>query len=292
MRSSTWLSWNANNTFSFNRVPWAALKAAANITTVSRYMKQEMVEYGVDAYVTPNGISDYWLRPIDHESKAMFQALFPGRLVLTKVARWDPDKRWHQAIDAVADLKRSGLRPLLLARGGSEPHGVEVLGRAAVQGLSVGQAVDYSESVPSFIDALAETCQTDAIILREPLGTDQRRLLFHTSDAVLANSGVEPFGLVGLETMASGGVAIVGATGEDYATPGYDCLAAQRGGAKDLAGQLRRLVEDSKIAQDIRKAARTSAEQYTWAAVIKRCLLPAVAQDFGEAPDSRRSNDR
>ena len=36
---------------------------------------------------------------------------------------------------------------------------------------------------------------------------------------MLANSGHEPFGLVGLEVMAAGGVAFVGSTGEDYAVP-------------------------------------------------------------------------
>jgi hypothetical protein len=42
-----------------------------------------------------------------------------------------------------------------------------------------------------------------------------------SADAVFANSGHEPFGLVGLETMAAGGVACTGCSGEDYAIPGY-----------------------------------------------------------------------
>ena len=42
--------------------------------------------------------------------------LFRGRLTLVKVARWDPDKRWHMAVDAVAEIKRLGLRPLFLAQ--------------------------------------------------------------------------------------------------------------------------------------------------------------------------------
>jgi glycosyltransferase involved in cell wall biosynthesis len=41
-------------------------------------------------------------------------------------------------------------------------------------------------------------------------------VLFHSAAAVLANSHHEPFGLVGLETMAAGGVACIGYTGEDY----------------------------------------------------------------------------
>ena len=44
---------------------------------------------------------------------------------------------------------------------------------------------------------------------------------------MLANSGHEPFGLVGLETMAVGGVACTGCSGEDYAVPGYNALVLE-----------------------------------------------------------------
>jgi hypothetical protein len=42
-------------------------------------------------------------------------------------------------------------------------------------------------------------------------------MVFVCADGVLANSGREPFGLVGLETMAAGGTAFTGNTGEEYA---------------------------------------------------------------------------
>ncbi|MDD9968668.1 MAG: glycosyltransferase [Myxococcales bacterium] len=37
-----------------------------------------------------------------------------------------------------------------------------------------------------------------------------RRVLFRSSDVVLANSVHEPFGLVGLEAMAVGSIAVAG----------------------------------------------------------------------------------
>lgn len=46
---------------------------------------------------------------------------------------------------------------------------------------------------------------------------------------MLANSGHEPFGLVGLETVAAGGLACTGGTGEDYAVPGWNALVLQTG---------------------------------------------------------------
>lgn len=49
--------WNANNTFGFERVPWRELNETATITTVSRFMKQNMWRVGVDPHVIPNGIA-------------------------------------------------------------------------------------------------------------------------------------------------------------------------------------------------------------------------------------------
>jgi len=57
--------WNANNTFGFERVPWQELNEAATITTVSRFMKQKMWDFGVDPRVIPNGIGTQWLEPCD-----------------------------------------------------------------------------------------------------------------------------------------------------------------------------------------------------------------------------------
>jgi hypothetical protein len=38
--------WNANNTYSFDRIDWGRLSQAAIITTVSRYMKSLMQGWG------------------------------------------------------------------------------------------------------------------------------------------------------------------------------------------------------------------------------------------------------
>lgn len=109
--------WNANHTFGFERVPWQALAATGTITTVSRFMKHAMWQCGVDPVVIPNGIATEWLAPCDPASARAFRSVAPGRLLLAKVARWDPDKRWTMALEAVAELKMHGMRPLLVARG-------------------------------------------------------------------------------------------------------------------------------------------------------------------------------
>ena len=48
-----------------------------------------------------------------------------------------------------------------------------------------------------------------------------------SADAVLANSGHEPFGLVGLEVMAAGGIAFTGSTGEDYVLSFENAIALE-----------------------------------------------------------------
>lgn len=98
--------WNANNTFGFERVPWHELNETATITTVSRFMKHKMWDFGVDPHVIPNGIATQWLDPCDRNAVQGLKRSTEGRLLLAKVARWDPDKRWLMAIDAVGELSR------------------------------------------------------------------------------------------------------------------------------------------------------------------------------------------
>ena len=272
------LVWNANNTFGFHRIPWETLRRAAAITTVSRYMKHVMWAYGIDARVIPNGIPDVWLKSVDRRACLSLSRLFHDRLTLVKVARWDPDKRWEMAVDVVVELKRLGLRPLFLARGGLGDHRREVLARAAQQGLKV-TSVHWAEP---HIEALAESIRlatsADMIVLEGYLSEEQRRVLFHVADAVLANSGIEPFGLVGLETMAVGGIAFVGSTGEDYVTHGHDAISIQTSEAREIVHHAVYLRGFKERALSLRQAAKRTAARHTWQSVIRRVLFPFLEQ--------------
>jgi glycosyltransferase involved in cell wall biosynthesis len=278
------LVWNANNIFGFDRIDWAALGRAVTVTTVSRYMKHVLWDYGVDARVVPNGIPEDWMRPVDRRACADLSRLFRGRMTLLKVARFDPDKRWDMSVDAVALLRRQGRRPLFLARGGLEAHGAQVLERARQNGLRLGFARWSGRSTEALAEALAEAqgpfLLTDMVVLEGYLSLEQRRALFHVVDAVLANSGIEPFGLVGLETMAVGGVAFVGCTGEDYVTHGHDAISLQTSDPREIARNAIYLRLSRKSAAKLRKAARHSAARYTWRAVIQR-VLPLFLEGLG-----------
>ena len=127
LRDRVSILWNANNTFGFERISWDRLREAARITTVSRYMKHCMRDIGVDAMVIPNGLSADAFDAPDRSVVGELRRRFRDSTLLTKMARWDPDKRWLSTISIGADIKRQGWRPLLIARGGSEPHGEDVL---------------------------------------------------------------------------------------------------------------------------------------------------------------------
>ena len=268
--------WNANNTFGFERVPWQELDEAATITTVSRFMKHKMWDYGVDPCVIPNGIGSQWLEPCDRAVVQGIRRTTDGRMLLAKVARWDPDKRWLMAVDAVGELKTRGLRPLLVARGGIEDHGREVIARAQSVGL-VAAAVTCTDGTPTALwNAIRTAPPSDVVFIETALSRPQLQCLYRASDGVLANSGIEPFGLVGLEAMACGGVSFLGATGEDYATPGHDAISLQSSSPRELVGHLLYLRQHPERVRHLRVHARRTATRFTWDQVIRAHINPIL----------------
>jgi glycosyltransferase involved in cell wall biosynthesis len=276
VRHQVKILWNANNTFAFERIDWQRLGKAAIITTVSRYMKQFMQGLGVSPLVIPNGLSADTLLPPKREAVATFRALVRGRTVVSKVARWDADKRWLMAIDTVVAMKRVGWQPLLIARGGLEPYGAEVLAAAAAAGLRVADRLLPQRGVQGLIHALEGLQGVDIVNLCSPLDPESRLVLFHRAAAILANSQHEPFGLVGLETMAAGGVACIGYTGEDYAMPGHNALALETNDPQEFLCLFGTLRANPTLERALRRAGRVTAQHYTWSEIMQRILLPRL----------------
>jgi glycosyltransferase involved in cell wall biosynthesis len=276
VRDKVTIVWNANNTFSWNRIDWQRLAQAAVITTVSRFMKHQLWPQGVNPLVISNGLTADAFTPPNREAMAALRARMRNRMLLTKVARWDPDKRWMLAIETVAVQKSLGWQPLLLARGGLESHGAEVMAKAAAMGLRVVQRTSQVSGVHGLLEALEGTERADVIELAAPLDAESCRVLFRGSAAVLANSGREPFGLVGLETMAAGGVACTGSTGEDYAIPGQNALVLETADPREFATLFNELRTNPVKERALRRAARATAERYAWPQIVRRLLLPRL----------------
>jgi glycosyltransferase involved in cell wall biosynthesis len=268
MRDHCVILWNANNHFGFDNMDWRALERAATVTTVSRYMKHLMWPHGVNPVVIPNGIPVEALKPVDGGAARVISDAAGSPCLTFKIGRFSPDKRWHQSMDAIAELRARGLRARLLMRGGIESFGHGVLGHARHLGLDVA---DWNEPVQGAADvarSLAETGAAPIVNLRRFLPEAVLPAISVAATAVLANSGHEPFGLVGLEAMAAGGVAVVGATGEEYARPYGNAIVVETAEGTELASALSGLVERPELSQRLRAAARRDAADFAWPEII------------------------
>jgi glycosyltransferase involved in cell wall biosynthesis len=92
--------------------------------------------------------------------------------------------------------------------------------------------------------------------------------VYAASDAVLANSGHEPFGLVGLEVMAAGGIAVTGSTGEDYAEGYRNAVVLETDDPIEIVTELSALKEKPRLVAGLRKRGRATAKDYVWDRVI------------------------
>jgi glycosyltransferase involved in cell wall biosynthesis len=276
LRERVTLLWNANNTFGFDLIDLRRIAEVATVTTVSRYMKHQMRSHGVDPLVVPNGLPADAFDAPDRSACAGLRRHFRDRILVAKMARWDPDKGWLATVDTVSRMKRAGWRPLLVARGGSEAHGAEVRAAMRARGLTRVERSLREPGAAGLVEALRDVNGADVVELRSHVDADARRVLFRGADAVLANSRHEPFGLVGLETMAAGGLACTGCTGEDYAVPGQNALVLETDDPGEFVRLFERLRGRPEQVRAIRRAGRATARRFAWPKVVESVLLPRV----------------
>jgi len=301
LRRNAVLLWNANNTFGFESIDWPILEFVASITTVSKYMKHLMWPFGVNPVVIPNGIPESALAPVDASAAGAIRAGAGTPCLAFKIGRFSPDKRWNQAVAAIAELRAEGMPARLLIRGGMEPYGATVLGFAEECGLAVTDWYEPVADAGGIVRALTDTDGAPIVHLRRFLPDQVITEINVAADAVLANSGHEPFGLVGLEAMAAGGIAMVGATGEEYARPYGNAIVVETDDPAEIASALSGLVEQPALGERLRLAARRDAADFSWPLVIagllerlrfmclhQRVLLPAD----GSAPRTSRPAPR
>ncbi|MEW6203368.1 MAG: glycosyltransferase, partial [bacterium] len=274
-RSRTLMLWNANNIISFHRINWGRLSYVAIITAVSKFMKHLLWQMGVNPVVVPNGIPARMLEPLDKkQAKSLKDALqkHGKELLLLKIGRFDPAKRWRMAVEAVAGLKKAGIAPLFIIRGGIEPHGNEILALAGSLGLTVEDVYLNGGGVDDCIAALRDAPRADILHLKFFLPELFVRLLYRVCDSVFANSGFEPFGLVGLEVMASGGIAFTGATGEDYVVPFVNAVSVETDDYNEILSYLLYLHRHPELREKIKREAHKTASSYSWDRVVHNLL--------------------
>lgn len=269
LRQHCVLLWNANNEFGFGHIDLARLGYIATVTTVSRFMKHRLWDWGLNPLVLPNGIPRRLLAKVPQRPVTRLRKGLAADFLLLKMGRFDPDKRWFQAIEATAHLKHAGHRVRLIARGGLEPHGGDVLHRARELGLIVHDVHSDNSDLEGALNAILAASEADVLNLCEFVPEELQRVFYSAADAVLANSGYEPFGLVGLEAMACGAVVVTGTTGEDYAVQLHNALSVETDDPAELASYLRFVHEQPDVIRQIKRHARQTAALFTWDSTIR-----------------------
>src|SRR5579872_3697495 len=226
-----------------------------------------MWDWGQNPMVIPNGIPRESIVDPDPAAVAAVRAAPAVDHLWFKIGRFDPDKRWLMAVSAVALMKRQGRSVKLVIRGGREAHVDEVLAHAHRQGLIV-RNVNSPADAAGMASMLHESRDADLINLASFVPDELVPVVYAAADAVLANSGKEPFGLVGLEVMAAGGLAVTGSSGEDYAQQFENAIVCDTGDGRELAAYLDVLLGDDALARSIRTAGETTAERYIWPIVL------------------------
>jgi len=167
-----------------------------------------------------------------------------------------------------------------------------VLAAARSRGLEVTERTWRDPGVPGLMDALQDVGTADVALLRSHVDSEARRTLFRGVNAVLANSEHEPFGLVGLETMAAGGIACTGCSGEDYAIAGQNALVLETGDPREFVGLFGRLRSNPGEASALRRSGRSTAQRYAWPQVARGVLLPRIELARAGAGILRRTAPR
>jgi glycosyltransferase involved in cell wall biosynthesis len=282
-RDKVVMFWNANNPYGFDRIDWRRLSASITVTAVSKYMRSIIRASGVDAVVIPNGILQELLHPVLREDfRFVVEAL--GRVaremrpgLFFKMARWEREKGWTQAIEAVRHSHDRERRMILIGRaGGPSGKGGALVTEAEAHDLRAVQVNSEWDFRGTLGDLIRD--RYDVISLGFGVTPKLARTLYRVCDGVLANSVSEPFGLVGLEAMAAGGIAYTGGTGEDYAVTGRNAIVLESLDPMEIVERWEQLVASPKRMARLRRQARQTARQYIWPNVRTQLIASVAAQ--------------
>jgi glycosyltransferase involved in cell wall biosynthesis len=165
-----------------------------------------------------------------------------------------------------------------------------VLARARTLGLRVADVRGDPGTWDEVLSLVRGTGPAEILNLCFHLPREFLRPFYAAADAVLAASGHEPFGLVGLEAMAAGGLVFTGSTGEEYTLGGQAAIAVDTARPEEVVTQLLTLRSQPQRVRAIRRAARKQAVNFTWERVSDTLLdkVAFIAQTSAALPSTRK----
>ncbi|HVL32432.1 MAG TPA: glycosyltransferase family 4 protein [Actinomycetota bacterium] len=251
-----------------HQVEWWLTYEARRVITCSDYMrdqvqeifelpaaKQDVIPNGVelDEYARPDGVDDFRAARIAPGEKLLF---FAGRL--------EYEKGVQTVLDALPlVLEREPIRFYVAGVG---THAEELKAHARRLGLS--------ERV-HFLGFVEE---------------NELRMYYAAADLAVVPSIYEPFGMVALETMASGTPCIAADTGGLRELVVHDAtgLRFQPGDPKSLAGMILRLTTDKRLDHRLTLDARRMLdEQFSWRSIARK-TVEVYARAISEEAELRR----
>ena len=234
-------------------------RRADRVITCSEYMAGHVSRvFGVPAAritAIPNGIDPRELEPVEgpgRDDVAQLRARFAGsgELLVLLVGRLVYEKGFHLALDALAPLARArgNVRFVVAGTGTAE---AELKRQAQRLGLTrYGTFLGW-------------------------VGDDMLHSLYRAADLCIVPSIYEPFGLVALEAMASGCLAVVADTGGLREVVPGDGTAGLRFPSRDadaLRELLARVLTDDAYRAQLVDAAREHVLRFDWGEVARRTL--------------------
>lgn len=272
IRDRALLAWNGNAPYSFDRIDWPRLAFTTTVTAVSHHVQTAIRDHAVDALVIPNGIPPRLTEPVNGDVADEVRAALAGASVFFKMTRWEREDGWRQAFDAIARLRGRGRPAVLLARaGGPTGAGARIHAEASRRGLDVVELRDDRDIAQRLADAVR--AGAGVVSFRFGVSEPLARALHAAADGVLANSVSEPFGLVGLEAMAAGGIVYTGGAGDDYPVSDRNAVMLETLDPREICDRFEDLARSPEVARGLRHAASDTARAYTWDRVLHRLLL-------------------
>ncbi|HEY2663825.1 MAG TPA: glycosyltransferase family 4 protein [Candidatus Binataceae bacterium] len=236
--------------------PWLFHRAVDRVVAISSAVAEAMVGSGVDRArikIIPSGVDTDRFRPPSDGEREKARAAWgigPQSIAIGAVGQLTERKGHRHLIEAIYELRDSLSHPIRCVIAGAGPLADNLKAQSAALGL--------------------ENVVTIAGPMLDPLA------LFWALDVFAMPSLREGLGVALLEAMACGLACVASRSGgiAEAIEDGRSGLLAQPASAPELAGQLRRLINEPQVRSQIGAQARMRA--------VNRFSLKAMAQSIME----------